>query len=577
MKDTEIMTEEEKRKYIFEDTRFEGRPHVKWITDCLLGDIRTFLDGIEYFKIQNKGKPAGKSPRGGGNLSVPILINTALEFVAELYTGKTDYMKFNTDIKFKKDLEVDKKVSEGLKREFTIRNFPLPKTHEITKTDKGWEIKDKDTDKTYYLVTKDKKKQNYLFCWDDVPSNNEDFLKFLNDYLNIVWAKNEGIEKNDDKTIAVSKGTESLTLSLDEEQNEVTLLADKKCQVFISQKKNGKRNIYEMKAKKLIFHFRDKEDYDATKNAKEFIPRYFPEEYKDIPSLLWDGIRNGLVHTFSPKPFTYKGSFIRFQFYVEDQNFPSYIEKVKRYLFGIDTDAKIETKLNDGDVPEELEDNFKTMGVSLPKNSTVLREKKYLFSMDIVLENELNDENKKISKGLKDVFRIKRFELDEKATKKKENDYKWEITDKKDIYIVKREEGKLNVYKKEEKKWEITNGVDTLYALEKEDKEKITVYNYIIQIRINVFELFRVLEKAVEAYLAELENGDDLQDKFIRAWSSIEEYTEKTDEKQEKEVNELNKCLDQKNHAFLLKKLNDQLSVDSLKIYSLNSLKVRRS
>jgi hypothetical protein len=93
-------------------------------------------------------------------------------------------------------------------------------------------------------------------------------------------------------------------------------------------------------------------------------------------------------------------------------------------------------------------------------------------------------------------------------------------------------------------------------------------------IRINVFELYQVLEMAIEAYRAELENDDPLQDKFIRAWSSIEEYTEKADEKQEKEVNELNKCLDQKNHAFLLKSLNDKLSIDILKVYS---LKIRRS
>ena len=74
------MTKEEKYWYIFEDTRFEGRPRVKWITDCLLGDIRTFLDGIENY-TDNEEKFAGKLPRGGGNLSVPILINTALEFV----------------------------------------------------------------------------------------------------------------------------------------------------------------------------------------------------------------------------------------------------------------------------------------------------------------------------------------------------------------------------------------------------------------------------------------------------------------------------------------------------------------
>jgi hypothetical protein len=418
MKDPEKMDKEEKCRYILEDTSFEGRPRVKWITDCLLGDIRTFLDGIEYFIIQNKGEPAGKSPRGGGNLSVPILINTALEFVAELYTGKTDYMKFNTDINFKKDLEVDKKVSEDLKREFTIRNFPLPKKIVITdkETGKKWEIKDAETQKLYYVVD-----------------------------------------------IKYEKGKE----------------------------------------KKLVFHFLDGEEYEATENVKKFILRHFPEKYKDVPLLLWDGIRNGLVHTFSPKPFEYKRSYIRFQFYVEDQNFPSHIEKVKGYLFNVeDAGAKLETDLNRGIVPKELENKFKTMNLPLPESCT--------------------------------------------AQKGKEE---------------------------EEKKWEITNGEATLYTLEKEDKEKIIVYSYIIQIRINVFELFRVLEKAVEAYLAELENSDDLQDRFIRAFSSIEDYYRDItkDEGKSKEV----KALGSDSSKFLLKGLNDYLSVDALKIYSSN-LMIRR-
>lgn len=336
MKDTEEMNKEEKHRYIFEDTSFEGRPRFNWITDCLLGDIRTFLDGIEYFIIQKKGEPAGKRPRGGGNLSVPILIHTALEFVSRLYVGET---KFNGG-------------------------------------------------------------------------------------------------------------------------------------------------------------------YNATENAKKFIMRYFPEKYKEIPLLLWDGIRNGLIHTFSPKPFTYKGNYIRFQFYVEDQNFPSHIEKVKGFLFGIDIDAKFETKLNNGDVPEELENNFKTMNLPLP--NTIWKEGTY---------------------------------------------------------------------------WELTDGVDTLYALEKEDKEKINVYNYIIQIRINVFELFRVLEKAIETYRAELENSDELQDKFIRAWSSIEDYQRDItkDPKKSREAEALFDYLDLKSPAFLLKDLNARLSVDLLKIYSFNSLKIRRS
>jgi hypothetical protein len=146
--------------------------------------------------------------------------------------------------------------------------------------------------------------------------------------------------------------------------------------------------------------------------------------------LLWDGVRNGLIHTFSPKPFEYNGSYIRFQFYVADQNFPSHIKKV---------------------------------------NSTIL-------------------------------------------------------------------------------------------------------------ISINVFELFRVLENAIEAYRADLENNTVLQDKFIKAWSSIEDYKRDItkDGEKSKEAEVLLDYLDSKSSAFLLKDLNDHLSVDVLKIYSSN-LKIRRS
>ena len=103
MKDAEEMDNGKKCNYIFVDTSFENRTRFNWITDCLLGDIRTFMDGIKYMDcinninsyIQNERGPA-KKPLGGGNLSVPILINSALEFISALYEGKTDdkYMKF---------------------------------------------------------------------------------------------------------------------------------------------------------------------------------------------------------------------------------------------------------------------------------------------------------------------------------------------------------------------------------------------------------------------------------------------------------------------------------------------------
>ena len=233
------MAKEEKYHYIFEDTRFEGRPRFNWITDCLLGDIRTFLDGIENY-TDNKEKFAFKPlPRGGGNLSVPILISTALEFVSALYAGKTKYI--------------------------------------------------------------------------------------------------------------------------------------------------------------------DRSNYNATQNAKEFIEKFFPEKYKEIPLLIWDGIRNGLVHTFYSKFFESSGNYIGFQFFVEDRNAPSSIKKV---------------------------------------NNTIV-------------------------------------------------------------------------------------------------------------LSINVFELYRIVENAVIDYREELKQDETLQDKFIRAWSSIEQYTEEADPNQSKEAKVLLDYLSSSSGALL--------------------------
>jgi len=299
MKDVEGMSKEEKHWYIFEDKSFENRPRVKWITDCLLGDIRTFLYGIEN---RIKEKHAGKAFSDGfGNLSVPVLISTALEFVAALYTGKTKYMEFETKNKFEKDIDGGK-ISEELRKEFDNRKFSLPKEYKIEKREeKRWEIMNKETKEVYYVVS--------------------------------------------------------------------------------------------VKRNKLIFQFKNKKEYKATENVKEFIKKYFPEFYKKMPTIFWDGVRNGHVHTFYPKSFEHQGkrTYIRFGFYVEDQNFSSYIQK---------------------------------------KDDTI-----------------------------------------------------W-------IYI-------------------------------------------------NVFELFRVLELAIYDYLNELKCDEKLQDNFIMAWASIEDYIESVDKNQKEEMNEL--------------------------------------
>ena len=117
---------------------------------------------------------------------------------------------------------------------------------------------------------------------------------------------------------------------------------------------------------KLIFHL-IRRNIRLQKMSK-FIKKYFPEKYKAIPLLLWDGIRNGLVHTFSPKPFKYENNYIQFQFYVEDRNFPSHIEKVNdKILISINVfelyrilENAIENYLDDlkKDENEALRDKF---------------------------------------------------------------------------------------------------------------------------------------------------------------------------------------------------------------------------
>ena len=91
MKDPAKMTKIEKYNYIFAlDPNRNNEIRFDWIYCCLLGDIQTFLGGVENF-IQNKEIFYDNLPRGGGNLSIPILISTALEFVSALYVGKTSY------------------------------------------------------------------------------------------------------------------------------------------------------------------------------------------------------------------------------------------------------------------------------------------------------------------------------------------------------------------------------------------------------------------------------------------------------------------------------------------------------
>jgi hypothetical protein len=93
-----------------------------------------------------------------------------------------------------------------------------------------------------------KKHDKYLFSWDDVPENDSvRLIKFLDEKIGVGWAKNVEIKKaEDDKAIAISDGTNSLLLMLNDEKTRVTLRINngESYNKFIAKKRRGKLSIY---------------------------------------------------------------------------------------------------------------------------------------------------------------------------------------------------------------------------------------------------------------------------------------------------------------------------------------------
>lgn len=98
------------------------------------------------------------------------------------------------------------------------------------------------------------------------------------------------------------------------------------------------------------------------------------------------------------------------------------------------------------DIEDQNKETILTKDV-LKHFAEILHKSQYLFSMDIELEDDLN--NRTVSEALKDAFETKGFSLSEKITFTNENVNRWVIIDeeKKKTYILRKEEGKLSIYK----------------------------------------------------------------------------------------------------------------------------------
>ncbi|MCD4780963.1 MAG: SUMF1/EgtB/PvdO family nonheme iron enzyme, partial [Candidatus Omnitrophica bacterium] len=97
------------------------------------------------------------------------------------------------------------------------------------------------------LVQDEEKSERYLFSWDKVPGNDSGrLIEFLMQNFNIEWIKAAKINKNDDgKTIRITNDTNFLSLTLNNEKNNVNLeIDDGRTDKFIVKTKNGELNIY---------------------------------------------------------------------------------------------------------------------------------------------------------------------------------------------------------------------------------------------------------------------------------------------------------------------------------------------
>jgi hypothetical protein len=72
--------------------------------------------------------------------------------------------------------------------------------------------------------------------------------------------------------------------------------------------------------------------YSATDNVAEFINRFFPHHAKELPRIVWDGVRNSLDHTFIPKFLKVNRKRIQLMFYTEPMNIKSHLVKYRNVI-----------------------------------------------------------------------------------------------------------------------------------------------------------------------------------------------------------------------------------------------------
>lgn len=99
--------------------------------------------------------------------------------------------------------------------------------------------------------------------------------------------------------------------------------------------------------------------------------------------------------------------------------------------------------------------------------SAITKKRKYLFNIDLNIDPELEDDLNKsiitdISEKLKGIFETKGFPLSGNARVTKDKENEWVITDK-EVFIVKKNDGNLKIYKRKKELRDIMAKCAPLY------------------------------------------------------------------------------------------------------------------
>lgn len=100
-------------------------------------------------------------------------------------------------------------------------------------------------------------------------------------------------------------------------------------------------------------------NYRADDLVEQFLRRYYPEPYTLLPSLLWDSIRNGILHSYSPKQFDVDGKLVHFRFHCPPPAIPSYVKK---------TDQGFDIRINTMEFAETFEQAFSSYKEELERD-----------------------------------------------------------------------------------------------------------------------------------------------------------------------------------------------------------------